>query len=215
MLPGWPYLLDFAVGANGRTVYASTLSGVLEFERSFLDVPDADPFWIAVDAAAMNGVTSGCGAGRFCPSTALSRASVSVFLLRGKNGVGYEPPAATGNVFADVPVGASAAAFIEELFLQGISAGCGGGNYCPGQALTRAAMAILVLKTKHGSDYTPPPATGTVFADVPAGAFAADWIEQLFAEGITAGCGFGNFCPNASLSRAQAAALVVRAFGRS
>ena len=74
---------------------------------------------------------------------------------------------------------------------------------------------FCVLKTKHGSDYTPPPATGAVFADVPADAFGADWIEQLFAEGITAGCGSGNFCPNASLSRAQAAALVVRAFGLS
>lgn len=207
--------LGFGVDVSGRTLYASTISGVFQFERSFLDVPEGDLFWTSVDAAAMNGVTAGCGAGRFCPGAPTSRASVAVFLLRGKNGGAYLPPAATGTVFGDVAAASPAADFIEELFRQGISAGCGGGNYCPGAAVTRAAMAILVLKTKHGSAYTPPSATGTVFSDVPAGAFAADWIEQLYAEGITAGCGFGNFCPNDSLSRAQAAALVVRAFGLS
>ncbi len=87
------------------------------------------------------------------------------------------------------------------------------GDYCPAAPLTRAAMAVLLLKTEHGSDFVPPPATGTVFADVPADAFAAAWIEQLAAEGVTAGCGAGNFCPDATVSRAQAAALVVRAFG--
>jgi hypothetical protein len=76
-------------------------------------------------------------------------------------------------------------------------------------------MAVLVLKTLHGAAFAPPPATGTVFGDVPIGAFAADWIEELFHEGISAGCGGGNFCPDAPLSRAQASALIVHAFGLS
>ena len=53
----------------------------------------------------------------------------------------------------------------------------------------RLALAVMLLKAKHGPDYEPPPATGTVFVDVPADAFAAAWIEELAAEGITAGCG--------------------------
>ncbi|MEP6995334.1 MAG: S-layer homology domain-containing protein [Acidobacteriota bacterium] len=44
-------------------------------------------------------------------------------------------------------------------------------------------------------------------------AFAAAWIEELFAEGITSGCGGGNFCPGAPTTRAQAAALLVSTFG--
>jgi hypothetical protein len=51
-----------------------------------------------------------------------------------------------------------------------------------------------------------------VFSDVPVGAFAADWIEQLALEGVTAGCGGGSFCPDAPVSRAQAAAFVALAF---
>jgi S-layer family protein len=74
---------------------------------------------------------------------------------------------------------------------------------------------LLLLKMEHGSEFVPPPATGLVFGDVPADAFAADWIEQLALEGLTAGCGSGNFCPDAAVSRAQAAAFVMRAFGLS
>jgi hypothetical protein len=207
--------LDLSVDAAGRVLYASTANGVFEFERSFLDVPDGDIFWTSVDAAAMNRLTAGCGGGSFCPRAVTSRASVAVFLLRGKYGAAYEPPAAAGDVFSDVPASSLAAAFIEELFHEGITAGCESDAYCPSAPVSRAQLAVLLLKAKHGPDYSPPPATGGVFSDVPADAFAAAWIEQLFAEGIAAGCGGGRYCPDDASSRAQAAALVVRAFGLS
>jgi hypothetical protein len=213
-LPGFN-ILDVGVSGDGRTFYASTLAGVFTFARSFADVPDSDPFWSAIDAAAMNGVTAGCGAGRFGPTSSTSRASVAAFLLRGKNGGLFTPPPATGTVFGDVPLGSLAADFIEELAHEGITSGCGGGDYCPSNPVSRAGMAVLVLKTLHGAAFAPPPATGTVFGDVPVGAFAADWIEELFHEGISAGCGGGNFCPDAPLTRAQASALIVHAFGLS
>jgi hypothetical protein len=73
-------------------------------------------------------------------------------------------------------------------------------------------MAIFLLRAKHGSTYTPPPATGTVFGDVTTSTFAAAWIEQLSAEGITGGCGGGNYCPNTSVTRAQMAVFLVRTF---
>jgi len=203
---------DLSVAADGRRIYASGDNGVSVFERSFLDVPDGDMFWTAVDAAAMNGLTTGCGRGNFCPTGINTRAQVSVFLLRGKNGVAFNPPPATGTVFGDVTASSFAADWIEELSHEGITSGCGGGNYCPNAELSRAEMAVMALKALHGSTYAPPPATGTVFGDVPADAFAAAWIEELHAEGISAGCGGGNFCPDASLTRAQAAALLTRAF---
>jgi hypothetical protein len=206
---------DLSVSADGRTIYASTISGTFQFRRSFLDVPDDDVFWSAVDAAAMNGVTAGCGGGNFCPDDIETRAAMAVFLLRGKNGAAYAPPPATGTVFGDVPLDLPSAPYIEELFHEGVTAGCGSGDYCPDSPLTRAEASVLLLKMEHGPDYEPPPATGTVFADVPADAFAAAWIEQLALEGITAGCGGGDFCPDAAVSRAQAAAFVVHTFGLS
>ena len=84
--------------------------------------------------------------------------------------------------------------YVEKIFRAGITAGCGGGSYCRDDAVTRAQMAVFLLKAEHGSAYVPPACNG-VFADVACPSLFADWIEQLAAEGITAGCGGGNYCP--------------------
>ena len=43
-------------------------------------------------------------------------------------------------------------------------------------------------------------------------ALGAEEIEQLAVEGITAGCGGSNYCPDAPVSRDQMAVFLVRAF---
>ena len=50
--------------------------------------------------------------------------------------------------------------WVEELASEGVTSGCGNGNYCPGAPVTRAQMAVFLLKTLLGSSYVPPPATG-------------------------------------------------------
>jgi uncharacterized delta-60 repeat protein len=159
------------------------------------------------------GVTRGCGINPFifCPDAPTTRAEMAVFLLRGEHGSTYIPLATTGNVYSDVPTDHWAAAWIEQLAAEGITSGCGNGDYCPETAASRAQMAVLLLRAKHGSSYTPPPATG-IFADVPMNHWAAAWIEQLAAEGITRGCGGGNYCPDAPGTRAQMAVFLVRTF---
>lgn len=77
--------------------------------------------------------------------------------------------------------------------------------------VTRAQMAIFLLKAEHTSAYVPPPATGD-FVDVPLNYWSAAWIEQLASEGITGGCGAGMFCPEANVTRSQMAVFLVRAF---
>ncbi len=111
------------------------------------------------------------------------------------------------------PSGAFAAGWIEQLAAEGITGGCSPGKYCPSSPVRRAEMAVFLLKTEHGSSYVPPAATGDVFDDVPAGAFAAAWIEELSAEGITGGCGPRKFCPDNIVTREQMAALIVHTFG--
>jgi hypothetical protein len=127
-------------------------------------------------------------------------------------GAGYAPPAASGTVFTDVPAGAFAGAWIEDLATSGVTGGCGGSLYCPGAAVTRAQMAAFLLKARHGSGYVPPPAQGT-FSDVPVSDPFAPWIEELAAEGVTAGCGGGGYCPNAPNTRGQMAVFLGRMFG--
>jgi hypothetical protein len=129
-------------------------------------------------------------------------------------GSSYGPPAVgTGTGFLDVPVTYWAAAWIKQLAAEGITSGCGSGNYCPETLVTRAQMAIFLLRAKHGASYVPPDAaSGTGFSDVPTTYWAAAWIKQLAAEGITSGCGTGLYCPEGSVTREQMAAFLSRVF---
>jgi hypothetical protein len=48
--------------------------------------------------------------------------------------------------FGDVPTSHPLFQFVEALVASGITAGCGGGNYCPDDALTRGQMAVFLSK---------------------------------------------------------------------
>jgi hypothetical protein len=115
-----------------------------------------------------------------------------------------------GLSFDDVAPTSGFYPFVENIFHNGITAGCGGLDYCPGSSTTRAQMAVFLLKSKHGASFVPPVCTG-VFADVPCPSLFANWIEELAAEGITAGCGGGNYCPNDAVTRQQMSAFLLKA----
>ncbi|MBI5842459.1 MAG: S-layer homology domain-containing protein [Chloroflexi bacterium] len=177
----------------------------------FGDVPPT--YWAAswIERLANAGITGGCGTGIYCPDDSVTRAQMAVFLLKGIHGSSYSPPPATGGVFGDVLSSHWAAAWIERLFAEGITGGCGTGIYCPEDTVTRAQMAVFLLKAKYGTSYAPPPATGD-FSDVATNHWAAAWIEQLAAEGITSGCGTGIYCPESPVTRAQMAVFLVKTF---
>ncbi len=114
----------------------------------FGDVPclnNATAPWI--NELAARGITSGCGGGLFCPAGMVNRGQMAVFLLATFEGPGYSPPACTTQVFADVPCSNPLAPWINELADRGITGGCGGGNYCPASAVSRASMAVFLSAT--------------------------------------------------------------------
>ncbi len=55
-------------------------------------------------------------------------------------------PAPAVATFADVPIGAFGFNHVEALAASGITAGCGGGNFCPNNAVTRVQMAVFLAK---------------------------------------------------------------------
>ncbi|MBL8063903.1 MAG: S-layer homology domain-containing protein [Anaerolineales bacterium] len=162
-----------------------------------------------------NGITGGCETTPdllYCPNNTVTRAQMAIFLEKGIHTSAFSP--------ADVPatfndtVGHWAEDWIEALKSDGVTGGCGNNNYCPEDSVTRAQMAVFLLKAKYGGGYTPPNVgISTGFADVATDYWAAAWIKQLAAEAITGGCGGGNYCPETPVTRAQMAVFLVKTFG--
>jgi hypothetical protein len=188
----------------------------------FLDVPGSDGFHDYVEAIFRLGITAGYGNGLFGRNDPVRREQAAVLLLRTKHGLAYVPPHCVG-IFADVPclsrsLAPTFADYIEELYHEGITSGCASDpqlRFCPDRAVSRAEMAVLVLRTEHVMPYMPPPCTAAgTFDDVPCtpGVGFSDWIDQFALEGVTAGCGDGNYCPDSLNTRGEIAVFLGRAF---
>jgi hypothetical protein len=117
-----------------------------------------------------------------------------------------------GESFTDVPMSYLFYKYVENLYHNGITGGCALGMYCPDSSTTRAQMAVFLLKAKHGVGYVPPTCSG-VFGDVTCPSQFADWIEELYTEGITGGCSTSplEYCPNQAVSREQMAVFLLKA----
>ncbi len=176
----------------------------------FLDVPPNQQFYNFVTTLVSNAITVGVGNALYGVNDPTLRQQMAVFLLKGRHGLCYVPPPCSG-IFSDVSCPSTFANWIEALAAEGITGGCGSGNYCPQNPVRRDQMAVFLLKAEHGPNYLPPPCNGD-FPDVACPSQFADWIEQLAAEGITGGCGNGNYCPGNPNTRGQMAVFLTKTF---
>ena len=88
----------------------------------------------------------------------------------------------------------------------GITLGCGGGNFCPGAAVTREQMASFLARAVNL-----PPATMDYFTDDTGSLHEGD-INRLAQAGITFGCTPTTFCRDRVVTREQMASFLARAF---
>ncbi|MDP2349824.1 MAG: choice-of-anchor J domain-containing protein [Chloroflexota bacterium] len=184
------------------------------FTKAFWDVPRG--FWADAHIHALAGVrvTRGCGGGNYCPSSNINRAEMAVTMVRAMYGPDYAPPPAIG-IFADVEISDTntTADYIEQLYNDGVVNGCGAAplRYCPNDLVNRAAMAKYLV---NGLGIATDPPTG-YFTDVSGTVFDAfaPYVEALFREGITLGCGDHLYCPAATITRDQLAVFLVRGLG--
>ena len=210
----------FFIGQDTLTVAAwdgqadSNLGTVTVTTSFFDDVPQG--FWAFrwIAILSSSGVTSGCSQNPplYCPKDVTTRAQMAKFLLKAKWGAGYTPPACTSPPFDDVPCWRWFAPWVAELANEGITQGCHGNDYCPFDAVTRAQMAVFLLRALEGAGYQPPPCTSPPFDDVPCGKWFSPWVAELARRHITTGCHGHDFCPREPVTRAQMAAFLDRAF---
>jgi hypothetical protein len=116
--------------------------------QRFTDVPPQNPYSNFIDRMAVLQITQGCSASPplYCPGSSVTREQMAAFIIRALHAPGYVPPPPASQRFTDVPPSNPFYAYIEEMAVRGITLGCGGGNYCPGQAVTRAQMAAFLVR---------------------------------------------------------------------
>lgn len=115
-----------------------------------------------------------------------------------------------GESFPDVPRNHWAYAAIESVLHAGYSSGCGSGRFCPGDALSRAQIAIWLIVARFPGEPLPACVPPGPFLDVPCSYWAAQWIAQLKAKGLTTGVDGQNYAPDSTLTRAELAAFLVK-----
>jgi hypothetical protein len=197
----------------GPPALGQTTVWTLHVGESFADVPPAHLFYRFIETLLHHGVTAGCTATTYCPDGVTTREQMAISLLRALEGAGFAPPPCTTAPFPDVPCSSPFAPWIQELVARGITAGCGGGLYCPTAPVTREQMAVFLLRNSLGAGFLPAACTTAPFADVPCSSPFAPWIQELVTRGITAGCGGGLYCPTDPVTRGQMAPFVTKTFG--
>jgi hypothetical protein len=75
-----------------------------------------------------------------------------------------------------------------------------------------SAVEFTAMRAFYALQIRPAPVAAT-FGDVPTSHPFFQFVEALVASGITAGCGGGNYCPDAPLTRGQMAVFLSKALG--
>lgn len=175
----------------------------------FADLDGAGVHRSAVQSLAARGLFEGteCGPGEFCPTDAVERWVIAVWLVRILDGADPDPVSASR--FGDVDAADWWAPFVERLADLGVTDGCSEepALFCPHETVTRARMASFLVRA-----FKLPPASQAGFTDVGVGVHAAN-INSLAASGITTGCETTplRYCPGRDTTRAQMASFLTRA----
>lgn len=155
----------------------------------------------AIREIALQGVTKGCTAERFCPQRQVTRAQMASFLVRA-----LDLPAAQRDHFAD-DNGSAHEPSVNALAEAGIAHGCDAGRFCPSAPVSRSQMASFLQRA-----WGLPAGTVQRFSDVVSSVHRPA-INAIADAGITVGCADGLFCPNQAVRRAEMASFLARALG--
>jgi glucose/arabinose dehydrogenase len=192
-------ITSFGEGENGE-VYMTDHGGRLYrvVAPPFNDIT-SNGFFNEILWLYYEGITGGCGSGRFCPNGSVTREQMASFLARA-----LRLPAATADYFADDNDSAHEGD-INRVAEAGITGGCDTNRYCPRSNVTREQMASFLVRALK---LTP---TATDYFTDDEGSIHENAINALARSGITGGCDASRYCPGANVTRGQMAAFLMRA----
>ena len=198
--------IGVGVEVRGSTIWVTQIyrKPTTEPTVAFSDVRASSVHRQDIERLARSGITLGCGSDRYCPDRHVTRAEMGTLIARSAALMPRNP-----HSFTDTSTTPVHAANIEAIHTDGITRGCGASIYCPSRSVTRAEMASLLARARG----LPIRTTETRYSDVTPSSTHAGAIEALAQAGITNGCGSGRYCPGRSVTRAEMASFLVRAFG--
>jgi hypothetical protein len=199
----WKYEKNGSAGSDAVWIDSVILP------TAFPDVPASSFAFDYINAIKDAGITTGCGSGNYCPTTNVTRDQMAAFIIRAVEG---EPAACASPPFPDVPISNSFCKYVKRMLDRNITTGCGSGNYCPSQNVTRDQMAAFIVRAVEGEPLANYCGSTAPFADVPAANGFCRYIKRLSELGVTTGCGNDNYCPTQTVTRDQMAAFLARAF---
>lgn len=182
----------FAVDLNTGTLYQVVAPPYSDIANSF--------FYYNILWLDQSGITGGCGGGRFCPKSEVTRAQMAAFIARA-----MDLPAPTADYFTD-DEGLIYEFDINRLAEAGIAGGCGGTKFCPGYSINRAEMASFLARALDL------PATATDYFTDDNSSIHEDNINRVREASIAFGCEPTLYCPASKVTREQMAAFLNRAF---
>jgi len=178
----------------------------------------------------------------YCPTAVTDRWQMAVFLSRAMAGSDaaipvsgsipgagdYDCAAGGTSLFPnDVPPTDGGCRHVHYIFGKGVTAGCSPGSFCPTDATNRWQTAVFMAVALAGSGAAVP-VSGTVPGvgdydcvsggtslfpnDVPPTDGGCRHVHYIYAQGLTAGCAPGSFCPSETLTRDQMAVFLAQGF---
>lgn len=171
----------------------------------FSDVDASNAHYPAIKQLVDRGVLNGFPDGTFKPSQSLTRGQAAVILSKALN---LDTSNYTKQIFKDVPSSSPYFKQINALYANDIIGGFEDQTFKPGNPLTRAQMATILVKAY---DLQLPKSIKLPFKDVNPASGYRPYIQAIYNAGITTGTSANAFSPNAPVIREQMATFVVRA----
>jgi Tol biopolymer transport system component len=196
------------VGENSNLVPVVYVAFCGSGLTTFGDVGQAHTFFDEIAWMAAAGVTRGFLPGpTYRPGQAVTRQSLSAFMFRLAGSPPFEAPGTA--TFGDVPVTSTFFREIEWMADVGVTTGFPGGQFRPGEPVTRQSMSAFMFRLAGSPPFSPP--TTPTFSDVPASSTFFDEIEWMAAEEITTGFQPGPiFKPSQAVTRQSMSAFMFR-----
>lgn len=190
---------------KGNVIVSGTFSKVpLRFD----DVKVGQWFYDSVIYATDKGWISGIGNNKFAPNDSMRRGDFCIMMARidGANLDGYHVTR-----FKDVPDNSYYMKAIAYCADKGYVSGVGNGRFAPNATITREQMARIIANVKKLAPVNTP--VKKFNDDAKISGWARPYIYACLNARILAGDNAGNVNPTQPARRAEAAAMLVRAFG--